>query len=96
MLCEYSSEYLSNCDEAIFGVQKASFNMFWEYLPCLIKLASDWLRVESSLVDEERGKKTTMMVSLGTSLASEGFLFYLLTCGRRSLVSGTQHEIVLS
>ena len=25
-----------------------------------------------------------------------GNLFYLLTCGRRSLVSGTQNEIVVS
>ena len=32
-------------------------------------------------------------MSLGTSLSSEG-IFYLLTCGRRSLVSGTQNDIV--
>ena len=36
-----------------------------------------------------------MTVSLGSSFASEGFV-YLLTCGRRSLVSGTQNEIVVS
>ena len=35
-----------------------------------------------------------MTVSLGSSLASEGI--YLLTCGRRSLVSETQNEIVVS
>ena len=42
-----------NCDEAMFGVQKASLNMFWEYSPSLANLASDWLRAESSPVDEE-------------------------------------------
>ena len=35
-----------------------------------------------------------MMVSLGTSLAAEGI--YLLSCGRCSLVSGTQNDIVVS
>ena len=44
-------------------------------------------------MDEEEIKKKNekkwTTVSLGTSLASGGFLFYLLTCGRRSLVSGT-------
>jgi len=42
-------EYSLNCDEATFGVQKVSLNMFWEY--------SDWLRVESSPVDEEERKR---------------------------------------
>ena len=36
-----------------------------------------------------------MTVSLGSSLASDG-IFYLFTCGRRSLDSGTQNEIVVS
>ena len=44
--------------------------MFWEYLPYSTNLACDWLRAESSPVDEE-GKKW-MTVSLGTSLTSEG------------------------
>ena len=37
-------------------------------------------------------------MSLGSSLASEDlfFIFYLLTFGRRSLVSGAQNEIVVS
>ena len=35
-----------------------------------------------------------MTVSLGSSLTSEGI--YLLTCGRHSLVLGTQNEIVVS
>ena len=32
LLREYSSGCLSNCNKAIFGVQKALLNMFWEYL----------------------------------------------------------------
>jgi len=34
--------------EAIFGVQKASLNMFWEHSPCSTIIASDWLRAEFS------------------------------------------------
>ena len=45
--------------------------MFWEYSPYSTNLASDWLRAESSPVDEEERKKWTM-VSLRASLASEG------------------------
>ena len=45
-----------NCDEAIFGVQKASLSIFWEYLPSSTNLVSDWLRAESSPVDEEEIK----------------------------------------
>ena len=73
MLREYSSGYSSNCDEAIFGVQKTSLNMFCEYSPCSTNLASDWLKAERSPVDEEEKKKEKgMTVSLITSLASEG------------------------
>ena len=43
-----SWEYSSNCDEAIFGVQKASLNMFWEHPPYSTNIASDWLRAELS------------------------------------------------
>ena len=57
---EPSWKYSSNCDEAIFGVQKASLNMFWEYLPYSTNLASDWLRAESSPVDEEERKEKKM------------------------------------
>ena len=39
----------------MFRVQKASLNM-WEYSPSLVNLASDWLRAEGSLVDEEEIK----------------------------------------
>jgi len=42
--------------EAIFGVQKVSLNMFWEYSPRSTNLVSDWLRAESSPVDEEEIK----------------------------------------
>ena len=56
LLCEYSSGFSSNCDEAIIGVQKASLFMFWEYSPYSTKFASDWLRAESCPVDEEERK----------------------------------------
>ena len=45
-------------------------------------------------MDEEKIKIKMVTVSLGSSLASERI--YLLTCGRRSLVSETQNEIVVS
>ena len=40
----------------MFGVQKAALNMFWEYSPSSTNLVSDWLRAESSPVDEEEIK----------------------------------------
>ena len=40
----------------MFWVQKASLNMFWEYSPYSTNIASDWLRAESSPVDEEEIK----------------------------------------
>ena len=43
---EPSWEYASNCDEAIFGVLKASLNMFWEHSPYSMNIASDWLRAQ--------------------------------------------------
>ena len=45
-----SSGYLSNGDEAMFGVQKASLNMFLEYSPSSVNLASDWLRAKRALL----------------------------------------------
>ena len=56
LLRELSSGNSSNFDDAVFGVQKASLNMFWEYSPTSMNLASDWLRAESSPVDEEEIK----------------------------------------
>ena len=61
----------------LFGVKKALLNMFWEYSPSSANIASDWLRAESSLVDEEEIKIKWMMVSLGTSLASEGIVLFV-------------------
>ena len=71
MLRESSWEYSSNCDEAIFGVQKASLNMFWEHSPSSVNIAFDWLRAKSSPVDEEESKRK-MDDGVDTSLASEG------------------------
>ena len=70
-LREPSWEYLSNCDEAIFGVQKASLNMFWENLPSSANIASDWLRAKSSPADEEE-IKINMDDCINTSHASDG------------------------
>ena len=70
-LREPSWEYSSNCEPAIFGVQKASLNMFWEYSPSSANTASDWLRAESSLVDEVE-IKIKMDDGVDISLASEG------------------------
>jgi len=71
--------------------------MFWEYSPYSTNLASDWLRAESSPVDEEE-IKIKMDDGVARCLTRFGgiFLFYLLTCGRSSLVSGTQNDIVVS
>ena len=56
LLHEYSLGYSLNCDEAMFGVQNSSLNMFWEYSPNLMNVVSEWLRAESSPVDEEEIK----------------------------------------
>ena len=50
--------------------------MFWEYSPYSTNLVSDWLRAESSPVNEEERKKW-MTVSLGTSIASEGICLFV-------------------
>ena len=68
LLREHNSGYSSNC-EAMFGVQKASLSMFWEYSPSSAHLASDWVRPESSPVDEDEIKNKN---GVDTSLASEG------------------------
>ena len=59
LLREPSWEYSSNCDEAIFGVQKASLNRFWEYSPSSLNLASDWLRTKRAFLwmRKKEGKK---------------------------------------
>ena len=45
--------------------------MFWKYLPSLVNVASDWLRAESSPVNEEE-KLNKMDEHVDTSLALEG------------------------
>ena len=67
--------------------------MFWEYSPYSTSLASDWLRAESSPVDEEgENKMDDGIARYFTRFGGN----YLLTCGRRSLVSGTQNDIVVN
>ena len=70
MLREPGSGCSSNCHETIFGVQKASLIMVWEYSPSSANIASDWLRAESSPADEEE-IKIKMDDSVDTSLASK-------------------------
>ena len=65
------ADLASNCDEAIFGVRKAFLNMFWECSPSSANIASDWLRAESSPVNEEE-IKIKLDDRVDTSLASEG------------------------
>ena len=88
------SGYLMNCDEAMFGVQKASLNMFWKYSPSSTNLPSDWLRSKSFPVDEQERKIQWMTVLILHSLRRKST--FLLTCGKRSLVSDTQNDIVVS
>ena len=81
--------------EDIFGVQKASLIIFWEYSSYSTNLASDWLRVVCSPVDvEERNKIDDGIAMYFTRFG--GILLLLLTCGRSSFVSGTQNDIVVS
>ena len=61
---------------------------------CSGNIASDWLRAKSSPVDEEEIKIQMVTVSILHSLWRE--LTDLLTCGRCSLVSGTQNDTVVS
>ena len=78
LLHEPSWEYLSNCDEAVFGVQKASLNMFCEHLPSSANIASDWLRAKSSPVGEEEIKiKIKMDDGMNTSHASDRIALFV-------------------
>ena len=56
-LREPSRKYSSNYDEGIYGVQKASLNMFWEHSGYSTIIFSGWLRAKGSPVAEEEGKK---------------------------------------
>ena len=44
----------TNCDEAVFGVKNASLDMLWELFVEFDEPASDWLKLESSPVEEEK------------------------------------------
>ena len=71
-LCEPLSP---NCDEALFGAQKASLNMCWEYSHSSESLASGWLRAESSPVNKEEREEKWMTVSILHSLRKGTDLF---------------------
>ena len=92
---EPSWEYSSNCDEAIFGVEKASLSMFWEDSPYSTNIAFGWLRAELSCGWGRNKIKNGWRCRWVLHSLRRKFV-YLLTCGRRSLVSGTQNEIVVS
>ena len=79
MLRETGSGYSSNCDEAMFGVLKASLSMFREYSPSRRTLPLTGK--ESSPADEEE-IKIKMVDGVDSSLASEGTdLFAALSLG---------------
>ena len=68
----------------------------WEHSPYSTIIASDWLRAELSCgsVKKKNEKKTTK--KNGVARLFTRFGGNLLTCGRRSLVSETQNDIVVS
>ena len=69
--------------------------MFWEYSPSSANIVSDWLRAKRALLWMRKKENTKWMtVSILHSLRRE--FTYLLTCGRRSLVSENQNDIVVS
>ena len=72
-------EYSLNCDEAIFRVQKASLNMFWNIRPIRRTLPQiGW--EQSSPVDEEE----IIKMDDGVARFFTRFGGNLLTCGRCS------------
>ena len=70
--------------------QMCGYGYWIKWWMCVARL---WCERQEQL--SQLYERRVMTVSLGSSLASEGF-FYLLTCGRRSLVSGTHNETVVS
>ena len=64
-LREHSSGYSSSCDEAMFGVQKASLNTFWENLPSSANIATDWLRAKRALLWMKKKEKLKWMAVSG-------------------------------
>ena len=69
--------------------------MFWEHSPNWTIIASDWLRAELSCEWRRKKIKNGWWCCEVLHLLQRE-LVYLLTCGRRSLVSETQNEIVVS
>ena len=62
--------------------------MFWEYSPYSTNIASDWLRAESSLVDEEERKKKMDDGIARYFTRLEGNLFICLLVGGAALSRG--------
>ena len=74
MLREPNWQNSLNCNKAIFRVQKTSLSMFWECLPSLVNIASDWLRAKSSPLNEEKIK---MDDNVNTSLTLGGIYLFV-------------------
>ena len=55
---------------AIFGVQKDSLNMLWEYSPSLANIASDWLRADEEEIKMYDGVDTSLVGGAALSLGS--------------------------
>ena len=71
----------------MFGVQKALLSMFWEYLPSLANLASEWLRAKRALLWMRKKEKLKWMTVLVLHLLQRE-LTYLLPCGGADLSLG--------
>ena len=69
--------------------------MFWEHSPSSTNIASDWLRAELSCGWGRNKNKNGWRCRYVLRPLRRDF-FYLLTCGRRSLVSGIPSEIVVN
>ena len=78
LLREPSSGYSSNCDEAIIIRDPKSFSqhVLGIFAQFGENIASDWLKAESSLVDEEE-IKTKMDDGVDTSLASKRIVLFV-------------------
>ena len=74
LLRDPASGSLRKYDEAMFGVQKASLDMLWDYSPSSANIASDWLRAKRALL-QTRKKRLERQIKMDDcvdiSLASE-------------------------
>ena len=59
--------------------------MFWEYSPYSTNLASDWLRAESSPLDEEGGEMDNAIVRYFTRFGGNLFICWLVGSAALSL-----------